>query len=107
MTIEKLPATSIIGNTQNHGQLILPISLIQKIKNGDAFLVFTYLKTLDVMPTKVHLCEHFGFGKQKLNQIFAYLKRANLIDYQCERENGQFSSRKTVLLTPEKFNPVI
>lgn len=81
--------------------------VILEIKNGDAFLVWCYLqsKTENWKVIKQDIKNRYGFGDKKLKNIFAYLQRANLIEYVQDRcANGDFAQIDIRVLCGDKFN---
>lgn len=82
-------------------------SVINNIRNGDAFLVWCYLysKTTNWKTIKSNIQNVYGFSDKKVHKIFSYLKRANLITYtQRKRADGKFESVQIKILNGAKFD---
>jgi hypothetical protein len=81
--------------------------VINNIKDGDAFLVWCYLysKSENWKTIKQNIKNVYGFGDDKLKQIFSYLKRANLISYmRITCANGRFAHMEIKVLNGSKFD---
>lgn len=82
-------------------------TVINNIKNGDAFLVWCYLysKSSNWKTIKQNIKNVYGFGDVKINKIFSYLNRAKLIEYvQGKCANGQFAPVQIRVLNGSKFD---
>jgi hypothetical protein len=82
-------------------------NVINNIKNGDAFLVWCYLysKSSNWKTIKSNIKNVYGFGDSKINKIFSYLNRANLIEYvQGKCAKGYFKSVQIRILNGSKFD---
>ena len=92
---EKLPFTIILN------------SIIQGIKDPEAFMVWTYLYShsgnWDVI--KTHLKTKYRFGDTKLKKIFSYLNRSKLVRYDKKRNNkGEMSEWNIIVLSGYNFD---
>lgn len=97
-TREKIPFTQI-SNT-----------VINNIKNGDAFLVWAYLlsKTRNWKVIKQDIKNNYGFGDLKIKKIMSYLHRCGLIDYaQPVCATGHFAHVQICVKSGAQFNPNI
>lgn len=82
-------------------------TVINNIKNGDAFLVWCYLysKSSNWKTIKSNIKNVYGFGDLKIKQIFSYLNRAKLIEYvQPKSANGKFGRVQIRILNGAKFD---
>lgn len=106
MSVEKLSGQSQVD------QEPIPFTqicndVIYNIKNGDAFLVWSYLqsKTANWKVIKQDIKNNYGFSDKKLKKIFSYLHRANLIKYvQMHCANGDFAHTDICVLNGTKFD---
>lgn len=92
MSVQKLQSDSRLVKEKTPYTLICN-KVIQNIKNGDAFLVWSYLqsKSGNWKVIKQNIKNVYGFGDAKLKKIFSYLNRSNLISYvQRKGSKGQF-----------------
>lgn len=103
MSIEKFNPTisgEIIPYTQ------INTKVIQNIENLEAGFVWVYLLTLpkDWKVMKSHLKKKFGIGEDKMKQIFAYLRKCNLIEYvRMRNKDGTLNTTEVRILNGNKF----
>lgn len=82
-------------------------SVLQHLHYPEALALWTYLYSL---PTnwainKEQVKKHFGFGNNKLKQLFSYLQRANLVTYsQARTLDGKMSEAEIHILNGINFN---
>ena len=106
MSIEKLSDDSRTNNEQIPYTQISN-QVIHGIKNGDAFLVWSYLqsKTGNWKVIKQNIKNMYGFGDVKLKQIFSYLNRCGLIRYvQPKCAKGTFAPVRIDVLSGANFD---
>lgn len=81
--------------------------VICHIKNGDAFLVYSYLfsKSVCWKVVKQNIKNQYGFGDGKIKKIFSYLARANLVKPVQEKgEKGWFEKADIMVLNGSEFD---
>lgn len=103
MSIEKL-------NPRIRGEAIpytqVDSRVVQKIRNLEAGFIWVYLLTLppDWNVVKKVIKERFGFGNDKLKQIFSYLAKHRLIEYvRSHDERGVFVGIDINVLNGSQF----
>ena len=94
--VEKVPYTQIFN------------TIIDDIKDNDAFRLYTYLasKSRDWTVVKEWSAKQCGVGERKAKQCWSYLERCGLLEYvQIRNEIGKFTKHDMRVLNGSKFNP--
>lgn len=104
MAIEKLDSIKIKQHNIPFTQISTKV--IQSIKNAEALAVWVYLSTKppNWIIQKNEIRKHFGLGENKIDFIFSYLKKANLLAYTRERdEKGKLGPTQVHILCGDVF----
>lgn len=104
MSVQKLDAVRVTQEKKPYTQILSTV--IQNIQDPIAGFIWVYLSSLspDWIVQKEHLKTKFKIGDDKLKNIFSYLKRCNLIEYQRIRDKkGKLIKNTIHVLCGEEF----
>lgn len=107
MSVEKLSDTPRILREECPFTQI-PNTVIEHIKDNDAFRVYAFLysKDREWVVVKEWTRETLGISERKARQIWSYLNRCKLIEYRKNRNtDGTLNKPDVVVLNGLKFNP--
>ena len=89
---------------------IIHRNVVQEISNPEAGFVWVYLRSMSAewKVIKKHIQNKFGFGSDKVKDIFSWLNKHQLIEYVRERdENGKLKTCEIKVLNGSRFISII
>lgn len=105
MSIEKLDFKGMIKERQPFTTFLN--NVIQNIHDTDSLSVWVYLVSLPPSwkVDKEHLMTHFKMGERRLENVFAFLRRVNLLQYvQTRDKNNTIRGWSINVLCGDKFD---
>lgn len=106
VSIQKLDASEAIREQIPY--TTLSNKVLQHLCNPEALAAWCYLQSMPPrwLVVKENIRKHFGWGINKINEVFALLKKLMLIEYSRERKkDGTLGEIVIIIKNGDEYNP--